>query len=61
MKKSKNYYNNFVKEGRNVGFTDDQIDFIWDWIFAAVEVPEVFTHPDNYANVKLPKGKKSNN
>lgn len=25
-------YTNFIKGGLSVGFTDDQIDFLWEWI-----------------------------
>jgi hypothetical protein len=46
--KKKNSYDLFVRQGRNVGFTDDQIDFLWDWIYAGVSNPETFTHDDNY-------------
>ena len=26
------FYTSFIKNGLNVGFTDDQIDFLWDFI-----------------------------
>ena len=47
-KKSKNIYDHFVRLGRNVGFTDDQIDFLWDYFYVASTTPEDFTHDDNY-------------
>ena len=25
-------YDRFIKNGLAIGFTDDQIDFLWDWI-----------------------------
>lgn len=46
---SSNYYDSFVKEARNAGFTDDQIDFIWDWVTRSIESPVIFTHEDNYS------------
>lgn len=30
--KQKNDYDIFVRNGRHVGFTDDQIDFLVDWL-----------------------------
>lgn len=27
-----NYYDSFVRQGRAVSFTDDQIDFLADWL-----------------------------
>lgn len=45
---SKNYYDKFVRQGLAIGFTDDQIEFIWDWILEAILNPEAFTHNDNY-------------
>ena len=26
-------YDRFVRQARDVGFTDDQLDFLWDWLF----------------------------
>lgn len=28
----KNLYDKFIRNGLNVGFTDDQIDFLWNFI-----------------------------
>ena len=25
-------YDKFIRSGLAIGFTDDQIDFLWDWI-----------------------------
>lgn len=47
-KENKNIYDHFVKLGRNVGFTDDQIDFLWECFYVASTTPESFTHDDNY-------------
>ena len=27
-----NKYDRFVRQARDVGFTDDQLAFLWDWI-----------------------------
>lgn len=43
-----NLYDHFVKLGRNVGFTDEQIDFLWDYFYVASVTPKSFTHDDNY-------------
>ena len=31
-KKELNYYTLFIKSGLNIGFTDDQVDWLWYWI-----------------------------
>ena len=48
QKKNRNSYDAFVKQARNAGFIDDQIDFLWDWMYFAAADPETFTHDDNY-------------
>lgn len=40
-KKGDQEYTDFVKSGLNVGFTDDQIDFLWSWF----ETPPVLETP----------------
>lgn len=57
MKKpwTKNFYDRFVREGRNAGFIDDQVDFIWDWMWQLVKNPETFTHKDNYVEEEQKK------
>lgn len=44
-----NYYDSFVRQARAVSFTDDQIDFLWDWLYDAVKNPEVFTSEGNFS------------
>lgn len=50
---TKNFYDGFVKEGRAAGFIDDQIDFLWDWLWQLVKNPETFTHKDNYEDKSI--------
>lgn len=49
-----NIYHGFIEQARAVGFTDDQLDFIWDWLLQVVEDPKPFLDPDNY----VPEGTK---
>lgn len=47
--KNKNRYDTFVRQAIHAGFTDDQLDFMWEWLtIAALGMHETFTHPDNY-------------
>ena len=48
VKESKNIYDSFIRQAEHCGFTDDQADFIWDWVRQAVEYPQSFLHEDNY-------------
>ena len=49
-KESKNSYDRFVRQAIAAGFTDDQLEFLWDWLAtASLGMHETFTHPDNYS------------
>lgn len=51
--KSKNRYDGFARQAHSVGFTDDQLDFLWGYLTtAALGDYETFTHPDNYSKGK---------
>lgn len=49
MKKNRNVFDSFVRNARAIGFTDDQIDFLWDWLYIVASDPETVTHDDNYS------------
>ncbi len=54
-KQNNNYYDRFVRQGRSANFTDDQIDFLWDWLLQLAEDPKIFLHEDNYSSNQTPK------
>lgn len=46
----KNKYDTFVRQALSAGFTDEQLDFLWEWLaIASSGMSETFTHPDNYS------------
>lgn len=34
------HYDSFIRGALNVGFTDDQVDFLWNWIHAIALNPD---------------------
>lgn len=54
MKKIKISYDTFIRNGLTIGFTDDQIDFLWD-MFA-----EVKPDPNDFEEIKVSGGSQIN-